>query len=345
MNLIDKYLLKQVFPVFVLGNIFFIFLLLLDKLVQLAELFFAKSVPAYLIIQTVIYYLPSFLAITIPTATLLSVLIIFSRMSVDSELIVIRASGAGFRQIFKPVFMFGVFATLLTLLMTGYLMPLGNKAAVGNLKQIAKSVSINDLKEKQLYKDIPGVLIYVKKIFDKNSFGQLIVVDKRQGYVITANKGNIITTDESEIVFDFREGTLMKKSGEAYSKIGFNTFKIRIPIPVMEDFEIQGERFMFLSQLVNNFDEKKYKFEFSKRFAIPFAAFIMAALGLTFGSFFQRAGKSLGVFFSLIVVFLYNFILIFSENMIGAMNPFLAAWIANIIFSIIAVIILRKVFR
>lgn len=345
MKLLDKYILKQAFPVFVLGNVFFIFLLLLDKLVQLAELFFAKSVPAYLIIQTVIYYFPSFLAITIPTATLLSILIVFSRMSVDSELIVIRASGAGFKQIFKPVAIFGVLAALITLLMTGYLMPLGNKAAVGNLKQVAKSVSINDLKEKQLYKDIPGVIIYVKKIFDKNSFGGMIVIDKRQGYVITANRGNIITTDESEILFDFNEGTLMKKSGDEYSKIAFNSFKVRIPVPVMEDFQIHGERFMFLGQLINNFKQNIYKFEFSKRFAIPFAAFIMAVLGMTFGSFFQRAGKSLGVFFSLLVVFLYNLILIFSENMIGTINPFFSAWIANIIFSIIAVIITARVFK
>lgn len=345
MKIFDKYILNQILPVFILGNVFFIFLLLMDKLVALAELFFAKGVPFFLIIQTIIYYLPSFLAITVPTATLLSLLIVFSRMSVDSELIVARSSGAGLKQILYPVTLFGIFATVLSLLLTLLLMPMGNKLAIENLKKISKAISINDIKEDQLYDDIPGVLIFVRKTLDKNTFGQLTVIDKNQGIIVSSREGKILTTNESEIVFVFTDGTLMKKSDDSYSKIAFNSFQVKIPVPVDEKFQIQGERFMYPGQLVKNFDKKLYKFEFSKRFAIAFAAFIMAVLGMAFGSFFHRAGKSLGVFFSLVVVFFYNIILIFSENMINYINPFLAAWLSNILFAGVAVFVLKKVFR
>jgi lipopolysaccharide export system permease protein len=229
--------------------------------------------------------------------------------------------------------------------MTLLLMPMGNKMAIDNLKRISKTVSINDMKENQLYDDIPGVLIFVRKILGENTFGQMTVIDKNQGLIISSREGKILTTDKSEIAFVFKDGTLMRKSDESYSKIAFNSFKVRIPVPVDEKFQIQGERFMYPGQLVKNFDKKLYKFEFSKRFAIAFAAFIMAVLGMAFGSFFHRAGKSLGVFFSLVVVFFYNIILIFSENMINYINPFLAAWLSNILFAGVAVFVLKKVFR
>ena len=59
--------------------------------------------------------IPAFLELAIPLATLLGIMLAFARLSGDSEIVVIRASGISLGQLIKPVVIFGLFASLLTL--------------------------------------------------------------------------------------------------------------------------------------------------------------------------------------------------------------------------------------
>jgi lipopolysaccharide export system permease protein len=342
MKIIHKYIFIEILPIFIISNIFFVFLLLHDKLISLADLFFARNVPGYLIIQTIIYYLPSFLIITIPTSVLLATMIGFSRLSMDSELIVLKASGASTRLIAVPTLIFGLFAFSFSLLMSTYLMPLGNKLAINNLILIAKSVSIDDLKPNQLYQDIPGMVIFVKDKDKKNNLKNVIVIDKKTSTISSAKSGKIISGD-GEIIFILNDGKILSKQPDGYSAISFNNFMINIPIAIKEGIHAITERFMTLKDLIKNFDKSKiYKLEFSNRFAMPFAAIIMAVLGMSLGSFFSRAGKSFGIFIAVAFVFIYNTIFIISKN-ITWLNPFLTPWTANFVFTFLAFYFYKRI--
>ena len=72
MNLVQKYIVKELVPYFIIGNLFFMFLLLMEKIINLADLFFSKNVPAIVLIETIIYMLPSIFFMTIPLAGLLA---------------------------------------------------------------------------------------------------------------------------------------------------------------------------------------------------------------------------------------------------------------------------------
>lgn len=343
MKIIPIYILLEIFPIFIIGNIFFVFLLLLDKLIALADLFFTRNVPGYLIIETIVFYLPSFLIITIPTSVLLATLIGFSRLSVDSEIIVLRASGASSLVLASPAIIFGLLAFLFSLSMSTWLMPLGSRLAIENLTKIIKSVSVNDLKANELYQDIPGMVIFVKEKNKDGSFSNMIIIDKNRESISSSEKGRIITTEDGELIFSLNKGRIVSKQKDGYSSVSFNNFIINVPIDIKDNIDKISERFMTLKTLIEHFPKADfYKSEFSNRFALPFAAIIMAILGMSLGSFFSRTGKSFGIFIAVSLVFIYNAIFILSKNM-TLLNSFISPWIANFVFMFLAIFFYRKI--
>ncbi len=342
MKIISKYILAELIPVFIIGNFFFIFLLILDKLVDLADLFFTKNVPGYLILQTLFYYLPSFLVITIPTTVLLSTMIGFGRLSVDSELIVLKASGMSFGRLAIPSLLFGISAFILGLFMSTWLMPLGSRMAIENLTKIAKSISIKDIKPNELYTSIPGRVIFVKEKDKAGNFKNIVVIDKKTHSISSAKKGKIYTTENGEIIFYLNDGKIISKLKDGYPAVSFNKFLINIPVAIGKKFEVLNEKFMRLKTLRENFNKSDlYKYEFSSRFALPFASLIMSLFGMALGSFTGRTGKSFGVFIAVGLVFAYNSIYIFSKHL-DFVSPFVTPWVANIFFMITALIYFRK---
>ena len=349
MNKIQRYIIKEILPVFIMGNFLFIFLLLLERLVTLADLFFAKSVPIYILAETIIYFLPSLLAMTIPLASLLAVLIAFSRLSSDSELIAMRASGASGKDLLKPVAIFGLFSALLGILMSVYLVEKGSKLAANNLNKIVENISISDLKENEMYENIPGIMLFVKRKLSNTDFEGIIVVNKSDGSIVTSSRGSISPTDTRTIEMNFQNGriTLISKEKETTS-ISFENMIFNMPMNIAISSVLDTPMTMGIKRLAEiSGKNKKAAFELSKRFAVPLSSLIMSMFGFSLGIFLSRSGKSIGIIISIGIAFLYNFIMLYLENMAdkSGINPFLAPWLPNIAFSLLLIYIMRRSFR
>lgn len=345
MNKLSKYILKEIFPIFLLSNLFFVFILLLDKVVDLTDLIFSKNVPSIIIIETFIFYLPSFLMVTIPTSALLAVMTAHNRLSSDAELVVMKSLGLSPFNLLKPTLFFGIVATIIAFLTSFYLLPYGNKLAIYNLKRVLDYVSLNDIRENEFYKEIPGITIYVKKKLNEDEFSQITIIDEKGGNLITASaaKGE---QKYGAVVFDLKKGSIIQGKGDKYAKIDFDRFYFVYNVESNLNRDIKSERFMFMDELLSKLNEGKiYKFELSKRIALPFSTIIMAILGLNVGVFFHRANRSINWIIALGVIFSYNMIMFMSENLIVKIDPYFAPWIANIIFAFLAFVRISRVLK
>ncbi|MCX8084802.1 MAG: LptF/LptG family permease [Calditerrivibrio sp.] len=345
MNKITKYIFNEIFPIFLLSNMFFIFVLLLDKVIDLTDLIFSKNVPFLLVFETIVFYLPSFLMITIPTSALLSVMTAHNRLSADAEIVVIKSLGVSPFNLFKPTFYFGILATLLAFLTSFYLLPYGNKLAIENLKRTLEYVSLKDIREKEFYKEIPGITIFIEKKLKEDQFQKIIIIDEKGENFIIAKECSA-KQEFGAIIFDLYNGSIIQGKSDKYTKIEFKRFYFVFNVQNNLNREIKSERFMFLDELLKKQHENKiYKFELSKRIALPFSTIIMTVLGLNLGIFFHRSNKSINWLISLAIVFFYNLIILASENFLSVLNPYFAPWIANIIFAFVSIIGIKKVLQ
>ena len=107
-TIIFRYLFRELITPFFLGLSVFIFILIMSQILRLNELIIVYGVGIGTVLRLMFYLLIGFLAISIPIALLFSVLMVFGRLSSDSEITALKASGFSILQLAMPVLLFSV---------------------------------------------------------------------------------------------------------------------------------------------------------------------------------------------------------------------------------------------
>jgi len=71
----------------------FIFIMVAARMLSITELIVTRGVRVTQVIGMVVYLLPDILIFALPAVTLMSVVVAFLRLSVDSEIIALKSSG------------------------------------------------------------------------------------------------------------------------------------------------------------------------------------------------------------------------------------------------------------
>lgn len=347
MNLVQKYIFKELVPYLIIANLFFMFLLLMEKIINLADLFFSKNVPIVILVETIIYLLPSIFFMTIPLASLLATLIAFSRFSADSELIAMKAVGASNKALIKPLIIIGIIVALINLSMGFYFVERGSSLAYNNLNKIIENISIKDLKADEMYNQIPGIILYVKKKISDTEFEDMIMIQTNNKSVINAKKATITPTDNRSIEMIFNDGSYImenKDKNNEITTVGFQNMTINLPLNINIAKAVNTPMTMSISSLMENSENPKAVFELHKRLSTPLSVIIMILFGFSLGIFLSRSGKSFGILISIGLAALYNVLILFFENSAGQIpiSPALSAWIPLFIFVILLIFSLRR---
>src|SRR5262245_63260645 len=93
MRIIDRYVIREVLLPFVIALLVFTFILIVPSMMQYAEAFIAKGVPTSIVLRAMATLLPSSLALSIPSALLIALLIASGRLSADREFVAMQACG------------------------------------------------------------------------------------------------------------------------------------------------------------------------------------------------------------------------------------------------------------
>src|SRR5512143_375045 len=110
-RLLDGYIVREMLPPTAIGLLVFTFVLLIDQIPRLLAVLVARSADLATILRVFVNLLPSILAVTIPMAFLLGVLLAFGRLASDSEIVALRAVGVSPLRLLGPV---TILATVMT---------------------------------------------------------------------------------------------------------------------------------------------------------------------------------------------------------------------------------------
>lgn len=112
MPIIWRYLYRQFFKVFILTTVSFIFILLVTRLKEIAR-FISLSPNIGYVFSFIINIVPYILPIAIPIASLLSVIILFQKLSHSHELTALRCSGYSLFSLIFPLLSVALLFSLL----------------------------------------------------------------------------------------------------------------------------------------------------------------------------------------------------------------------------------------
>ncbi|HZV83278.1 MAG TPA: LPS export ABC transporter permease LptF [Geobacteraceae bacterium] len=343
-----RYLTREVLSPLLLGLVTFTVVLLMGRMLKLADMVVSKGVPVSELLLLIAYLLPNFAMITIPMALLLAVLLAFSRLSADSEIVAIKASGTSLYSLLPPVMAIATVAYAITTIISLYALPLGNVAFKKLLYHVIEGRLNLNLKEQVFNSDIPGLVIYIDRNDEKSGrFTGIMIQDERNPKelsTIFAASGTLDSdTVGKKLLLHLTDGSMHQSTSDnKYRRLDFKEYDLSVDLSKsMKNFN-KNEQDMTLAEIRSNLRKGGFSkkltvdmgLEVHRRFALPFACIIFAIVAMPLGIQNRRSGKAAGFSFSIAAILVYYVVQSFGRTLgeKELLHPALAIWLPNIIF-------------
>lgn len=369
MKLIDRYIFSSLVGAFLVGVVTFMVLLLaVGPLQKLIEMITQQGVPASTALSIFAYQLPYSLTLTFPMSVLLSILLVFGRMSSESEMVAIRAAGVSFSRILLPTLLFAGLATGATYLLAEWASPAGRERGANLLESTMRTVRRNEVTFQRT--DAQKGLVYTVSAshFDaeKQQMAGVGVITYEQGSPSEFfSASSALWNDKSRrweftdlVGYAVRPGELHyrmypdngdSKSKVVVSNISESPFVVRATKRKREDMRADEiQRYVAEKAPVAASDPKarqdigEMKMELARRNAAPFACLAFALIAAPLGLRHHRTSSSMGVGISLLILLAYYFAIAMTTTIgesapVDSSLPYVAAWIPNALCAVLGV--------
>ncbi len=375
MKILDRYILSEMIMPFIYGVAAFSILFMSVSSSELISNIVAVGTKGgfQLLVKYILSSLPQVFVYTFPMAVLLSTLMAFGTLSGNSEIIAMKAGGISFVRIGIPGIILTLLISLVSFFMSEYILPDANYTAANIVMQQLIKESLDE-KQNLVFSNVEkdgterrifaksldeeqgvlrGVCIFYfnkmhrmrevyasKAVWENNKWylhsPRTYDFDEEQGIKCESkSESGILPVDESPKDLSKRERKHSEMSRKALKK------KIALMKEVTKtavDKEIVAE----YTKLYHKLDVI-----LNQRVALPFSCLVFGLFGIPLGLRPQRTNTSIGLGLSLVFILFYYVLMTLGRalGISGAVSPFLAAWLPNIIFGIIGVILFVRARR
>jgi lipopolysaccharide export system permease protein len=196
-TVLDRYILKQVIEVFLMGVFVFTSIIFAsDTFITLIKQISMFGIPFHVAFLMIILNLPSVVVMTIPMGVLLSTVMTLNKLSLDSEITVLRACGIGINRIAKPIFIFATVMCICSFVINETIVPVATKYSKDLALWSLSQKNVPDGKENFVFKEtgengILRRLFYVGNCKDKVLYNITVLDTSKEGtiQVLQANTG------------------------------------------------------------------------------------------------------------------------------------------------------------
>lgn len=332
MRIVDRYIFRHtltatVFVTLVLGALVF----LMQSLKFIDLVINAGASGLFIWLQTALY-LPGFLEVILPIGMVAGVLFIYNRLTMDSELIVLRALGfSPFRLAQPALFLASMFGILLFVTM-GWVSPI-SKTEAATLRQDIKAQMTSLIFREGIFNEAGShLMVYIKERDNKGRLHGLVIHDSRDPTkvpsTVIARSGVLVSTKSGQqvLVYDGSRQEVDPKTG-VMRHLDFSQYTIDIPEPEKsqkERWQEPDERTTgaLMSALNDNVSETKanrrqLRVELQKRFLLPFLVpgFALIGLSLLLIGSHDRRGQNRKVIMAVASVVLLEILFLGSYNL------------------------------
>jgi len=349
-RILDRYVIREVLLPFFIALLVFTFILIVPSMMQYAEAFIAKGVPTMIVLRAMATLLPSSLALSIPSALLIALLIAFGRLSADREFVAMQACGVGVARLLWPVGLIAVAGWASTSYVMIEALPDANQA----FRQIAFNVlaerAEGEVKPRIFFTDFPDLVVYARDIPQSGGWDDVFMADNTPGRpqaVYLVRRGRVVLDAKRRTVeMVLEDGTRhVANSDGTYQVVKFDRQVVTVspdsvfphggpqrgdPEMTIFDLQVRAAEYEGVGQSSHN-----QIMAIHRKFAIPVACLVFGVIGLALGATNRRDGKLGSFVFGLGVIFAYYIPLTLGPALAKGhlIPPWLAVWAPNIILS------------
>jgi LPS export ABC transporter permease LptF/LPS export ABC transporter permease LptG len=358
MRLLDKYIGREVGSHSALGLAVFTFVFFVPQLVRLMDLIVRHSGGIGMVLLIFLCSLVPVLAFTIPMAVLVGVLIGLGRLSADSEIVALHASGISLRRLLVPIGFVAAACGLATLVLTFWLSPLSVRTLRSLEARLLASQAPYAIQPRVFDERFPHLVLYVQDVEAAATRwrGVFLASTGAAGTTdVTIAEGAQVVAgaDNNQIELHLGSGSTHEYDPHDPRRYNVTTFG-ESEIPVELSNPVTGPKTVALSDAERSVSEllaergpnwRDARVEFQRRIAFPAACVVFALLGVPIGVRPRRGGRAAGLILTLVLIGGYYFLFVTGAHMAqqGSVSPWAGIWAANIGATILGLFFLRRI--
>lgn len=302
-------------------------------------------------------YIPYIANMITPITVFITVVFMTSQLAQHSEIVAILSSGVSFARLMVPYMMGALIVAITSFCFGGWIIPDGNKDRVAFEMQYIKGAY--HFTDRNIHIKIgPNTLLYLETYNVNNNVGYKPTLEtiKDEILIEKLQASRIEWQKETE---KWRLRNWKKREIDGMKEIFTHGKSMDTTLRIHpKDFANDYSRFetLTLNELYEYIDKLKmrgaddlevYEIEKYIRFTAPFAALILTFIGIGVSARKARGGSGFQIALGFLLAFIYIIFFIFSRTSAeaGSIEPIIAIWIPNIIFTIIGLLIYRTVPR
>lgn len=359
MKKIYQYVLSNFLRYLFFALLILIFIYIIINLFDNLGRYLSKNIPFRDILIYYFYLIPSYTVLLIPVAAIIGVFFIFGYMTKYREIIALKAQGMDINKLFVLILITGIFISVLTFVFQETVGAWAQSRLTRHkiTKIDKRPLPIEKIRHNFFYYGENNWIYYIKEFNPRDSTLKNVMlwkIDDRRRItrrIDAANAKFIGYWQFSNVTMrDF--DTLDNEEIKYYKNLDMPELKER-PVDFSRGPKPMEEmNFIELSQFVKRRlrageDVAKENVELNYRFSFPVITFILLLFCLPISVVLRRGGIAIGLGISIVLAFIYwGFIQSCrAYGYAGLMDPFLAAWLPNIIFAIAGLISILSVRR
>src|SRR5213594_4319399 len=331
-----RYVFREVLSPTFLGLCVYVLVFVMNILFELAELAIKKELPIRTVVELLFYFMPRVLVMTIPMAILLGVLVGIGRMSTDSEVIALRASGVSYWKILYPVLTLGVIGWMVSSLLMLAVEPGANYRRRQVYNRLMYSADmLREIKPRVFFEDVPGMLLYADEVHQGGDFLEKVFLYQSE----EGGKELVTVARRAQIEYDRHSGvaqfilesgvthTTTPNEPESYQLSRFEkqmivkepdeSFKLRSSLlnrPLPKNYHEQSladlAHSITLAGAIDHAETRNRVIGnilaiMHERFALPVASLVFALLAVPLGVMNRRGGRGSGFTLSIGISIVY----------------------------------------
>ena len=347
-KILDRYISKQVIDMFLMGVFVFTTIIFAsDTFITLIKQIAKFGIPFKVAFIMILLNLPSVIVMTIPMGVLLATVMTLNRLSLSSEITVMRACGIGLNRIAKPIFIFAVLMSLSSFFINETVVPVMTRQSKDLALWALGQKNIPEGKENFVFKEVTDSgtlkrLFYVGMCKKKTLYNVTVLDNAKEGtiQVLQARQGK---TSPEGWVFEKGAAYTIANDGQVLNTTLFDTSTVKFGLDLSQELNKNTAKEMNFTKLakylasteISPEDRRVYTIELFDKIALPITTIVFVLLGVPLAITPPRVRYNRGFLFSILIIFAYYVVraLSISFGEAGSLAPFIAAWLPNIILT------------
>lgn len=351
---LDRYIIKKFLGTYLFMIVLIISIAVVFDINEKIDKFMTNNASLEgIIFDYYLNFIPYYTNLFSPLFVFLAVIFFTSKMANNSEIIAILSNGISFKRMLRPYLMSAFVIAVFTFIFGSYIIPRANATRIE-----FEHTYIDPRKKKTGDRDIqfkvgPGTIVYFGNYDMASRTGYNFSIDHFDSLELISRLTAQSIRYDSVYSWTIRNYQIRDFDGLNETITTGSSIDTTLHI-VPDDFIVAStdQQMLTSPELRRHIKSQKerglgnvqpFQIEYHSRIAIVFSAFILTIIGASLSARKVKGGMGLNLGIGLALSMAYILFLTVSSTFAikGGMSPFLAAWIPNIVFSLIAYYLYR----